>query len=86
VENNRMKCNYCYTIYKLICGTRVPRNHLSKEHRIDSANRQAVATATYDESIEIALLRLPAEEKARKDRQLNTDMAKKINKEHLEYL
>ncbi len=85
-ENNTMKCNYCYTIYKLTGGTRVPRNHLIKEHRIDSANRQTVATAIYDESIEIALLRLPEEEKERKDRQLNTDMAKKINKEHLEYL
>jgi hypothetical protein len=47
IENNSMKCNYCYTIYKLIGGTRVPRNHLIKEYRIDSANRQAVATATY---------------------------------------
>jgi hypothetical protein len=86
IENNSIKCNYCYTIYKLTGGTRVPRNYLTKKHRIDSVNRQAVVTTTYDKSIKIALLRLSEKEKERKDRQLNIDIAKKINKEHLEYL
>jgi hypothetical protein len=86
IENNNIKCNYCYTIYKINGETRVLRNHLIKEHRIDSINWQTVASAIYDENIETALLCLPEKEKKQKKRQLNIEIAKKINKEHLEYL
>lgn len=84
--NNDMKCNYCYAIYKHTGGTRAPRNHLTKEHGIDSANRQSAATAIYNENIEVALSRLSEEKQALKDGQFNIDMTKRINKQHLEYL
>jgi len=75
-----MKCNYYYTIYKLNNETYAPRKHLIKKHEIDFVNRQVVATTIYDESIKIILLRLSKKEQVRKNKQLNIDMIKKINK------
>ena len=86
VDNGSMKCNYCLKMYKIRGGTRAPRIHLLHKHKIDSANRQAVANAQYNERIEVALLRLPEEEKDRKDPQFLKDVASKLNKQHLEYL
>ncbi len=56
------------------------------KHKIDSANRLTVATAQYEERIEVALLRLPTEEKERKDRQFLKEATNRLNKQHLEYL
>ena len=86
IDSSSMKCNYCLTTYRTRGGTHAPRNHLLQKHKIDSANRLTIATAQYEERIEVALLRLPEEEKERKDRQFLKEATSRLSKQHLEYL